>query len=455
MSSPFDPSEKVIVIGAGAAGLAAAHDLVKAGRFVTVLEARPRIGGRVHTVRRSRGGSVIELGAEFAHGKPTDFKKILKHEDGAGVKPLKDSHAILWDGILLRKRDIWTPITDNLQDMRPPPAEDDRPVSDFLDERRRVLDPMTFALLFDYIEGFNAADARDLSLSAFAKETSAAGEMSEMGRVLPGYDRIFDALLKEMNRDQFEIALETKVKRVTWDEHRVVVESETSNGPRTDEAGAVIVTLPPSLLSKRGDGFSFSPMLPRKREAAAKITMGLVSKVVFVFRQPLWTSESNIHFVHAPQLIFGVHWSWNWTRPFIVTAWAGGSRGQVMRGWPREAIIEQALKDLAIAAGVPLRDVRDLLTETHFHDWNSDPFACGAYSGVNVGGAGSREELAKPVKETIFFAGEATCADGSAGTVNGALDSGRRAAKEVLRSRSWLRRLFTPARHETMKWTTR
>jgi len=66
-------------------------------------------------------------------------------------------------------------------------------------------------------------------------------------------------------------------------------------------------------------------------------------------------------------------------------------------------------------------------------DWQADPWSRTGYSYVRVGGAGAREELAAPVKETLFFAGEATDAEES-GTVAGALRSGQRAAREVLES---------------------
>jgi len=72
--------------------------------------------------------------------------------------------------------------------------------------------------------------------------------------------------------------------------------------------------------------------------------------------------------------------------------------------------------------------------QAYVHDWQSDPFARGAYSYVRVGGEGARERLAQPLAGTLFFAGEATNVAGEAGTVSGALQTGERAAREVLRS---------------------
>jgi monoamine oxidase len=68
------------------------------------------------------------------------------------------------------------------------------------------------------------------------------------------------------------------------------------------------------------------------------------------------------------------------------------------------------------------------------HDWGSDEFSRGAYSYVVVGGGDARGKLGVPVEDTLFFAGEATSADGQGGTVNGALETGERAAAEALQA---------------------
>ena len=70
--------------------------------------------------------------------------------------------------------------------------------------------------------------------------------------------------------------------------------------------------------------------------------------------------------------------------------------------------------------------------EICMHDWRADPWASGAYSYVLVGGAGAREALAQPLHGTLFFAGEAANLEGEAGTVGGALQSGQRAARELI-----------------------
>ena len=88
---------------------------------------------------------------------------------------------------------------------------------------------------------------------------------------------------------------------------------------------------------------------------------------------------------------------------------------------------------MSSAFDVPRRKLDQLLAGTFTHDWQSDPFARGAYSYAAVGGENAADELAKPIRKTLFFAGEATSSD-QTGTVAGAIESGWRAAKEALRS---------------------
>jgi monoamine oxidase len=77
----------------------------------------------------------------------------------------------------------------------------------------------------------------------------------------------------------------------------------------------------------------------------------------------------------------------------------------------------------------------DLRLKVHaglVHDWQADPFSCGAYSYVAVGGDGATQALAAPIEGTLFFAGEATNTEGHNGTVHGAIQSGKRAAQQLL-----------------------
>src|SRR6185295_6326207 len=111
--------------------------------------------------------------------------------------------------------------------------------------------------------------------------------------------------------------------------------------------------------------------------------------------------------------------------------WAGGPKAVKLGRTDTPTLIRQALASLQTLFGrLPESDMQ--LEAGFVHDWQQDPFARGAYSYVCVGGQNARAQLAEPVKETLFFAGEASDTEGEAGTVAGAIQSGIRAAHQLL-----------------------
>jgi monoamine oxidase len=115
----------------------------------------------------------------------------------------------------------------------------------------------------------------------------------------------------------------------------------------------------------------------------------------------------------------------------LLIAWAGGPRALRMAGMDTPAKIRRAVTSLQRFFGARV-DVESQLETAWLHDWQADPFACGAYSSVKVGGSSARKALGAPLENTLYFAGEATDCEGEAGTVAGALQSGMRAAREVI-----------------------
>ncbi len=93
---------------------------------------------------------------------------------------------------------------------------------------------------------------------------------------------------------------------------------------------------------------------------------------------------------------------------------------------------QRALNSLAKLLGMERGRVESLVESAHTHNWVTDPYCRGGYSYVAVGGEDAPRQLAAPVADTLFFAGEATEFTGHISTVNGALASGTRAANEIL-----------------------
>ena len=123
----------------------------------------------------------------------------------------------------------------------------------------------------------------------------------------------------------------------------------------------------------------------------------------------------------------------------MLTAWVGGSRAESLQrmtapGGDSDALLNQCLSTLAKVFELPLAELKNLLVSWHTHDWQGDEFARGAYSYVPAGALDAPERMARPVEDTLYFAGEHTDTSGHWGTVDAALATGARAAHQVLSS---------------------
>lgn len=116
-----------------------------------------------------------------------------------------------------------------------------------------------------------------------------------------------------------------------------------------------------------------------------------------------------------------------------MTGWAPFHSAERLSGQSREFVIERALKSLSTIFKMNAKELERVLEGAYFHDWQSDPFSRGAYSYGKVGAVEAEKILAEPLDDTLFFAGEAMDTTGNNGTVHGAIASGKRAAKQILR----------------------
>src|SRR5438034_8098968 len=117
----------------------------------------------------------------------------------------------------------------------------------------------------------------------------------------------------------------------------------------------------------------------------------------------------------------------------LLVAWSGGPNAARLSDQNDDALVQAALDGVQKLFPTQ-RSIDNDLQSAHVHNWQRDPFARGAYSYVTAGGAMARKQLAEPLKETLYFAGEATDTSGEAATVAGALASGERAAREIIDS---------------------
>jgi monoamine oxidase len=118
----------------------------------------------------------------------------------------------------------------------------------------------------------------------------------------------------------------------------------------------------------------------------------------------------------------------------VLVGWAGGTGAEKFRGLSEAECVSEALRSLKQIFGLSETGLRKTLLRSYMHNWNADPFSRGGYAYLPVNGLGAQQNLARPVDNTLFFAGEATSV-GHIGTVHGAIESGQRAAREILAGR--------------------
>jgi monoamine oxidase len=286
-------------------------------------------------------------------------------------------------------------------------------------------------------EGFDAADTTRLSAKSIAEEWRNGGPAdSEQFRPERGYSALMDALHRSIEGSRVQVQLRSVVRSVFWSGRGVEVSGEFLSVPFRISARRLLVTLPLGILQSPEDGHGavrFSPPLNSKRQALRGLASGPVIKLALKFRNAFWDeadkgSHADGSFFHAPDAAFPTYWTALPRRIPLLVAWAGGPKAERLSGMSREAMIAAAVAGLRTL----FRRFDSPVEGAWIHDWQQDPFARGAYSYEQTGGGAARKALAKSIDKTMFFAGEAADIKGDAGTVAGALQSGQRAAREIL-----------------------
>lgn len=427
-------SYDVVVIGAGAAGLAAAAELARSGRSVLLLEARERIGGRVWTLDVPGLRVPVELGAEFIHGRPDATFSLLKQTGIAAIERSGDG----WhgrDGKLEHMGEIFAEIRRAIRKARAPRT--DVSFQQFLARDLRHLSARARAFARRRVEGYDAADPARASARAILEEWAGEDDAAAASHYRPagGYGALLAALAGTLDRARVELRLRAVVRSVRWRRGSVDVEGKAFRV----SARKAIITLPLGVLQlppRAAGAVRFTPALAEKREALKGLAPSPVVKAVLLFRDAFWERLDrgryrNAVFFRAPGERFPSFWTALPERAPLLTAWAGGPNALRLAGASVPQVIRHAVASLASIFG-DAADIRARLEAAWLHDWQKDPFARGAYSYVTVGGHGARRALADPLRDTLYFAGEATDYEGEHGTVAGALRSGTRAARQLV-----------------------
>ncbi|KQH77341.1 monoamine oxidase [Mycobacterium gordonae] len=412
-------TRSVLVIGAGMAGLGAARSLADAGWPVRVLEARDRIGGRVHTTRD--WGVPLEMGASWIHGTTNNPLTELAQRVHADVAPTDydDSTKLVIDPRLQPMTfnpKTWSRLVSDARDEATGGslgAAVAAQAGDLTDRERAELD---FYVTTE-IEDEYAADAGQLSATTFDLGKFTDGPQSV---ITSGYDAI-----PRLLADGLPITLNTTVNSISHQQNSVKVRA----GDHTFEGPAAIVTVPLGVL--KAASITFDPPLPEGHTHAVNaLGFGVLAKSYFRFQKRAWDTENAFYeYLSSGDGSGKGMWAQWFTLPAaagpIVLAFNPGSRGRTVESTPPTDLVASAQPVAQQLFGSDVVEVRS-------SSWTTDPLALGSYSFHAPGsGLDDRRRLQEPIGDRLYLAGEAVGADNPA-TVHGALLSGRHAAAELM-----------------------
>jgi monoamine oxidase len=404
----------IAIIGAGAAGLGAAHALKDSGRSFIVLEARDRVGGRGHTIMAAPD-ITFDVGCGWLHSADQNsFAKIaeaLNFEINKDLPPWRER--AYGNAFPREERDDFIRSLDEffrrMHDAAKKAVKSgrDAPGSTCLEPGNRW-NPMIDAIS-TYINGAEVDRVSILDFDAYA-------DTNLNWRVRRGYGALMAAYGASL-----PLAFNCVVTLIDHSASRLRI--ETSLG--TLAADKVIITVPTNLIAD--ETIRFHPALPDKVDAASKLPLGLADKVVLSLadadRLP---KEGNLRAATMRTEMGTYH-----LRPFgqpCVEGFFGGRFARALEDEGDGAIAAHSIDEIASFLG---NDFRRKLKPLRESRWAHDPFARGSYSHALPGHSDKRAVLAAPVDGRLFFAGEATSPHFFS-TAHGARDSGERAAKEVL-----------------------
>jgi monoamine oxidase len=438
----FEPD--VIVIGAGAAGLAATGMLSRAGVRTLLLEARDRVGGRILTVHPAGLEVALELGAEFVHGRPPESFELI--EDSELKLSKIQGEPFCSNQSAIGRCDFWSRI-EKVLDLMTKEARRDQSFDAFV---RTVHDPEISEedkrAAFSYVRGFHAAHPQEISVQSLIEGIEAEEKIDgdSQFRLPQGYDALIGALAGKMDSAHTTLELGAAVTRVRWREGSVELEVSCARGPRQVSAPKCLLALPLGVLMpshQNRSAVEFDPPLSMKAEAFSKLRVGHVVRVTCVFRSRFWESMAaegrtleKMTFLFSNDADFPTWWTLYPLEAPALTAWAPADCAERLSQLGDAEICERAIQSLSRVLHVSLERCRSELVQAFTHNWQADPYSRGAYSYVAVGGFDTQREFAAPLCDTLFFAGEASDFSGHHGTVHGAIASGYRAAKEILQA---------------------
>jgi monoamine oxidase len=395
----------LVIVGAGAAGLGAARRAGERGLSYVVFEAMNRIGGRAHTESTSfglpwdRGGHWMHSGsinpfAKLADAYGFSYEQVTPPERGHdGIRWLTEEENREVDAIV-HGPDLWGAVE------RAGKAGKDVSAASVVDMNHPHI-----AELRTGLAGAWGLDIPDVS----TLDDGGYNDTVENWPVKDGY-----GALVARHAQGIPVELNTPVTRIVWDGPGVVVET----GAGAIKAKAVVITVSTRII--QDNVIAFSPVLPDwKHEAYEGVTLGIANKVAFKIDRNLLADQSMTAWVRVTPSQ-GI---WFQIRAFerdMITGHFGGALGEAIEGEGEAATLAMGRDALVAMYG---SDILSAIRAEACTCWRSEPWIRGAYAGAKPGKTHLRKDLATPIADRLYFAGEAASRD-MYSTIHGAHLSG-------------------------------
>lgn len=403
---------KVIIIGAGAAGLYAGYLLKSKGIAFEILEASPKTGGRMGRLD-DFVDFPVDLGAQWLHGNNSILGDLILNKQVKMTLDNSEEYFLFQNQITQKLPKDIAAIFDN----------EDAPDMSFAEYARKKGFSDDYQYIVEQIAGDQGAGADLLSVKNNALEENnwAAGD-DDFKFEETFFDVIQNHLAAELTGN---IHLNTAVKTIDYTSDQIRVVDSDDNEYLADK---VIITVPITIL-KDGD-ITFNPSLPaRKTEAFAKLGMGAGMKVFLNFSEKFYVenlSGGKICAAYADESL-GKTGS-----DHVLLAFVMGPQAEYLTGLgSNDAIISALLTELdEIYEG----KATSSFIKGHVQNWTTEPFIRGAYSYSTVGMGNARSIAAESVNNKLFFAGEAMNLNGHHQTVHGAVETGYREVINIIKN---------------------